>query len=493
MSSHAPERTRRWPVLVLVPAAILAAGLADRTAPPTAPRGPRAVQPAPVAAPLDAYSSSWFCGGAADSAASSTTGAPTGSVVVYNPTSRIETATVRVFSTSGNPVAHQVAVPPTGTTSVAENVAGGPAWTGAEVEVDGSSVVEEVLDGPMGRVIGQCATSGSPQWYFPNGQTLVNADETILLMNPFPSLTSVVDMSFTTENGQEQPQAFESISVGPGQLVAVDLRSHLRRRSAIAVSVKARVGRIVAWSEEVVSKPTAGQAIVGTPAASAPLADPASPVPGVTLSLGAPSTGRTWTWPDGLSGPGMDEEYLVYNPGSMSATVSLAVGLAQGSAEPFSLTVGPGQVVPIVSRQETRIPDGAPHTAVLTSTNGVPVVGLRTETADSASAQLLGIGALTGERLPASEWIVPATAADASHHGQVIVFNPADGPVSVTLGGATASTETVAAHGRSAVAVTKSGPLTVSASGPVYVEYDLYGVGTTPGYCITSAVPIAGS
>ena len=94
-----------------------------------------------------------------------------------------------------------------------------------------------------------CATSGSARWYFTYGQTLVNAGEEISLLNPYPA-DSVVDLSFTTDQGVEFPVGFQGIVVPAGGLVSVNIGDHLRRRQQIATTVIARTGRVVAWEFE---------------------------------------------------------------------------------------------------------------------------------------------------------------------------------------------------------------------------------------------------
>jgi hypothetical protein len=335
--------------------------------------------------------------------------------------------------------------------------------------------------------VAQCATSGSNKWYLPTGQTRVNASETILILNPYPT-DSIADLSFTTDQGVEQPQDFQSLDVPPDGLIAIPLGSHLRRRASIATTVSARSGSLVAWSEEMITPPTTGQPIVGTPQASAPLADPAAPVPGISLTLGSPAAGLSWEWPDGLDGDGVDEQYVVYNPGKETADVSLAIGLQQGSAEPFQLTVGPGQVVPVISGQQARIPSGAPHVALLTSTNGVPVVAARSVAAKTTS--MSGIASMLGEQLSSRNWLVPWSATDSGYRGQLIVDNPGPGPASVTVTIAGEPvTQSIGSAGRLALAVTPKSPspLTVSADQPVYVEYDLY----HGAYSLSSAIPLS--
>lgn len=512
MSEH--RRVRRAPILVVVAGVLVAGGLIDRAgaAHPAASVTAEAVQPVPVAAPAGAYSSSWFCAGGSDGSASGGTATP-GQVVVANDGSRPVTAAVTLVGAAGaggggsakaGPSAEKkVTVGPDSSASIPESLQGA-AWAGAIVDTDGGSVgVSQVVDGALGRSATPCATSGSQRWYLPAGQTRVNAAETILLLNPYPT-DSIVDLSFSTEQGVETPQAFEGLDVPPGGLVAAPLGTHLRRRANIATTVTARTGNVVAWESEVVTPPAKGAPLIGTPAASAPLADPAFPVAGAAVTLGAPSAGTSWVWPDGVSGAGFDEEYVIFNPGPQTAEVRLSVGLEHGSVEPFEMSVGPYQYVTEVSGQQTSIPAGIPHTATLVSTNGVPVVAARTVAAGnsgSGTGGRNGIGEILGARLFAPDWLVPYSAADATHLEAVVVSNPGTAPVQVTvqglplhrLGTPGINLTTVPPGGRAAVTIPsgQNGPLAVEAAGPVYVESDIYGAGGTNGYSTATGIPLS--
>jgi hypothetical protein len=289
--------------------------------------------------------------------------------------------------------------------------------------------------------------------------------------------------------------------VAPGQLLTVDLRDHLRRRQAIATTVTARSGRLVAWKTEVVTPPTSRQAVLGTPAAAAPFADPAATVAGVTVTLGVPAPALTWTWADGDTGNGVNERYVIYNPGPGAAELKLSLILDQGVAEPFNLSVGPEQVVSVVSSQEVRIPPGVGHAAVLDSVNGVPVVAERTVAAASPSSWS-GLGALPGGRLAASRWLLATNGADRNHDGVVVVYNPEQTPTQVVLNGLSGRAQVplasvtlgagrrVAMHLNS-VAAAVNEPLVVSASAPVYVESDFYGRRGTPGISLSFGVPLS--
>jgi hypothetical protein len=489
-------------IVVVLVALLVIGGLIDRLPGQAQLPAVAAIQPVPVAAPALALSSSWFCAGATDVhvRGSANHGPAAGAVVIANSGLATATGVVTLVPDSGSPVPVPVTVAPDSRTIVNEDVRSGAHWIGAIVNIDAGAVaVVQHVNGPLGQAATPCATAGSSQWYFATGATLINASEELSLLNPY-STDAVVDLSFTTNQGLEQPQEFQGIVVPPGQLVAVNLGTHLRRRQAIATTVTARSGRLVVWKTDVALQPGPHQALLGTPAASAPFADPATPVPGVTLALGMPAAALTWTWADGITGNGVDERYLIYNPGNGVAQLKLALNLDQGVAEPFDLSVGPEQVITVVSSQEVRIPAGVSHTAVLQSLNGVPVVAERTLAAASPSAWS-GLGELPGGRLAASRWLLADTGADHSHDGVVVVYNPGPAPAQTVIEGLSGRAQvplvavTVGAGRRVAIRLNSlravvNEPLVVSAPRPVYVESDFYGEGGIPGINLSFGVPL---
>jgi hypothetical protein len=457
----------------------------------------------PRAAPGAALSSTWLCAGATGTR----DGVAPGRLVVTNAGAHAVTATVTILGTN-NAVRHVTTqVGPYSRQFVAETVPGQAAWTGAIVDLDGGDVtVEQILSGALGTTASPCATAGSTNWYFSSGATLVNATSTITLLNPYPS-AAIVDLGFTTDQGQEAPQQFSGIVVPAGHLVSVDLGSHLRRRSAIATSVTATYGRIVAWKTDIVTPPRHGSPIVGTRAARRPDADPASPVVGVTALLGAPTAQTTWRWPEGTTADGTGEQYVVYNPGTRTADVALAVKLDEStaSAEPFDLTLGPQETTTIATGQEARIPSGSGYSVTLTSTDGVPVVAERV-VSQTAPAVYRGIGEMLGSAQTATRWLVGAGSVSRHLDEVIAVSNPGRTAVTVRLrsldnGHLSApagvpSSQRIPAGGRVSVDLgLPTGSLRtavlVQAGGPVVVERDLYGRRGTPGVSISLAVPLA--
>jgi hypothetical protein len=424
-------------------------------------------------------------------------------VVIANSGVAPAAGVVELVPSSGKPTRVRVSVPPDASIRVAESLRRAVAWIGAIVDMDAGAVaVEQETDGLAGGATTPCATSGSDHWYFAAGATLINAGVELTLLNPYAS-DSVVDLSFTTNQGPEAPEEFQGLVVPANGMLNVDLGSHLRRRQAIATTVTARTGRVVAWKTDWVKTPRRGSTLLGTRAANNPLADPAFPIAGATVALGAPSAGTQWTWPDGYAGNGIDERYLLYNPGARSADVRLSLGLDQGVAEPFELSVGPYQVVSVVSEQQARIPAGVAHSAVLQSLNGVPIVAERTVVASEPSPWT-GLGEMVGDRVAAERWLLASGRPNRAHAAYVIIYNPGYTPVQVAIDGLSASTQ-VPLERSGAIRVPPlrrvsvplpvlrrgSEPVVVIAGAPVFVESDVYARGGNPGVGLSPGVPLS--
>ncbi|MDQ2754206.1 MAG: DUF5719 family protein [Actinomycetota bacterium] len=481
----------RVPIVIGIVALLAVGGLADRQAGATKSTSGSAVHAVSAAAPAAALSSSWFCAGAT----ASPSGPAAGQLIIANAGDRTVKAVISLVpSTGAGPAPLTVMVPPKSRQAVPEQLPSVAPWVGAIVNLDGGmATVEQQITGSLGIAATPCATSGSNQWYFTSGETLVNATLDLNLLNPYPT-DAIVDLSFTTEQGAEEPGDFQALTVPAGGMLTVDVGSHLRRRQHIATRVTSRNGRVVAWQTQVVSPPAPGTPLIGaagSPAtgsaaagSAAVVGDPADPVAGVTVSLGSPAAATSWSWPDGVAGNGVDEQYVIYNPGPGTAQLELALNLEQGSAEPFSLTVGPDAVATVVSSAEARVPAGVAHAAVLRSVNGVPVVAARAVTAAPPSPAL-GRGILAGGLQPARRWLVGAGGTNPQLTMWLVLLNPGPAPVTATvhiLGAANLAFEpvTVPPGGRQAIRVNDQVPaldaaLVVTGTGPLFVERDLYG------------------
>jgi hypothetical protein len=435
----------------------------------------------PGAAPAAALSSSWFCAGA--------TGAPAqvadGQLAVANSTDRNLQGTVTLVPSQGQATTVPIKVASHDRTIVPEAPAGPAPFVGAIVDLDGGGAsVEQIVGGAQGLSTAPCASSGSDHWYFADGTTQEGSTLSLALLNPYTD-DAIVDLSFTTEVGAESPADFQGLVVPARSLTSVDLGSHLRGRAGVATTVATRAGRVVAFKTQVIN-----------PLPNRPPQTPADPnggalapprPPGLSLVLGTPSPSKTWYWPDGVTAAGVTERYQIYNPNATEASVSLAVELDQGSANPFQLKVPPHGTTTLLSNAQSRIPEGVAHAAILRSDNGVPVVAERTIDAIAPSPRT-GLADLLGSPLTSRHWLFAAGSADPATDEWLIIFNPGLSAARVSvlgLGGAQAidlggqSEQTVPPGRRVSIRINDHSPafdkaITVQASTPVIVERDLY-------------------
>ena len=240
-------------------------------------------------------------------------------------------STVRLVSPIGYFRKMSVTVPAGSTSTVVEQFLGVPRkaprpWVGALVTMyGGMASVSQVISTPEGPASQPCASAASTHWYFVDGAALRNASDHISLLNPYP-VDAIADLSFTTEEGQENPAAFEGVLVPADGITVINLGSHLRIREHIAVTVTARTGQVVAFETELVTKPPSGSHLEGPSQGL----NPAAPVEGATLALGATQASTSWWWPAGSDGNGVSESYIAYNPGPAAARLSLVL-LSQGA------------------------------------------------------------------------------------------------------------------------------------------------------------------
>ena len=490
----------RLPAVALLGAGLLIGVVAGGPGTPTSRSSPSALESAAsVAAPPDAISSAWYCAGASDVRS----GVASGRLLLVNSGRRALRARVRVVSGGRAARVVGVTVGPRGSATVPETVPGGAAWVGAVVTFDGGAAsVEQETSGPLGATAEPCVTAVSSSWYFATGQTLVNATSTLLLLDP-GAAPAIVDLSFTTELGREVPGAFQGLVVPAGGMLAVPLRGRLRRRSSIATTVTTTSGAVVAWKTDVVSKPAKGAVILGTKAALAPLADPASPFVGVTEVPGVPAPSTRWWWPDGATARGTAEQYEVYNPGSRTARVALSVALDEGSAEPFVLTVGPGQVATLPTSTAARIPTGVPYAAFLHSLDGVPVVAERTVVASYPSTER-GNAETFGATVPARRWLLGCLTVGGDHLATIAVAGTSGRPTVVDveqlaggrlvpvpgLGSLDLAGSAPLVVDLSRLAERVHGPLVLVATHPVVVARQLLAPGGSGGLTESLGVPL---
>jgi hypothetical protein len=264
-------------------------------------------------------------------------------------------------------------------------------------------------------------------------------------------------------------------------LTVLDIGEHVRRRADVATTVTARTGRVVAG--QIATHTAAPTALLGT--------------------LGAPSPGPLWVFPDGLAAPGVAEQYHIYNPAGRDAAVTVELTLDQGEAEPFDLTIPAHSSYILDASTEARVPKGVAHAATVRSTNGIGVVAERTVVATPPSPHT-GTTALLGARVAARNWVLAGGAAVETVDEWVVVLNPSNKPTKVSVT-ALASGVPLPIEGLQDVDVPAGARvalrlgdhisradlgLTVNANAPVFVERDLFWV-KQPLISATIGIPAA--
>lgn len=478
---------RRAPVFAVLALAAIAGGATDRLPhpAPSSASGVARVPTMPTAAPSTSLSSTWFCAGATAIAEGADFGdglkvAATGKVLVANAGDRQLNGTITVVPDKGESKTQPLTVGPRARVIVNEMDVVGASFVAAVVDLDGGDVVvEQEIEGALGFSNAPCASSAGDRWYFAGGSTARDDRMLLALFNPFPE-DAIVDLSFATDEGRTVPSDFTGLVVKGGSLRMVDVGSHVRRENNVAVTAVARTGRIVVYRLQ-----------ARTGAARS-----------LSVALAAPSPGGTWYFPEGLVTQGVTEHFHIYNPTNREAQVTVELALEQGSAEPFDLTVPPGERVTLTANEEERVPRDVGHGATVRSLNGVPVVAERAILAVAPAFRTGGADSL-GARRAAREWVLAAGAVTDTLDEWVVVLNP--GPSAATLsvrGLADGQLLPIEALQQVRVPAGRRVALRlgdhvrrdnlavlVTASNPVVVERGLYRVGTI-GLSVTAGIPL---
>src|SRR5205823_5076891 len=155
---------------------------------------------------------------------------------------------------------------------------------------------------------------------------------------------------------------------------------------------------------------------------------------GSSITPCASTASDRWYFPAGSTDRDWTLTLQLFNPfpGDHDAQVEVDVGLDQGEAEPFTLSVPAHSSYILHASAESRIPKGVAHAATIRSLNGVPVVAARTVVA-AAPAVHTGMATLLGARRATTRWALAAGTANAATDEWVIVQNPGPAPVTVSI------------------------------------------------------------
>lgn len=407
----------RWPALIAIPALLAGAVAAERVQGSTSTPGVPTDQIMPVAAGPGALSSTWYCAGGTATGAND--GFAEQTVEVTNTSAQALSGRLTAYPSEGAAATRPLDLPAHTRVDVKLSSVVKAPYASALVEVDGGEVVvQHEVSGASGRDVGACASAPATNWYFPSGTTRSGARNVLAVFNPFPG-DAVLDVGFETDDGARTPQSYQGLVVGGGRVVALDVTDVVTLRNELSTVVKARSGRVV------VDQLQSQDGSEGS-------------AKGLAVTLGAPTVSATWMFPDGIGAVGYGERFALLNPADTPAEVDVQVLLddpqANGVAEPFQVSVPAGRYTIIDVFADGRVPPGVAHSAIVQSTNGVPVVAERVITGTTEAAQP-GLGYTIGSPLVATRWLAAAASFPGLSGGAVIVSNPSrdhDATVSVS-------------------------------------------------------------
>jgi len=465
-------------VLVGVAAAVLGVGLVAVAIPP-----PAAVPPAPAAdglgvAPAAATSSSLFCATGAGAGA----GAGATGVVVLTNTSDVDVHGVMttVRAGAGASVRRTVVVPARGQADVIP-AAGLPAGaSAASFAFSGGGVsATAVVGGAAGWSAAPCPARVASQWDIPGGGTK-DGLLSLSLFNPTAAV-AVVDLTFLTTSGAVLvPQAYQGVTVGPGQLVTEALNDYVQDQPVVTTLVQATSGSLVATA---LHQPTG-------PAGT-----------GLTLLAGVPAASTTWRFAQTTAVAGGSVDLVLADPATAPATVQVSAGLPSASVVPRTLSVAGRSVSLLRLSAIPGWPLGSPYSVTVRST--VPlVVGRSVAAPAGAAAPRTGAGPAVSAA--ARSWLVvgPGRPGHPLVAGATIaslaVADPGDVPADVLVaplaGGPPVARLRVAPHSLAVLGPSAVGglrPLVVTSPVPVVVEDDL-GPAGAPGVVSLTGIPLSG-
>lgn len=474
---------RRIPAVAVVVGLFVALVLVDRdrTDASAGAFGSTVEEAMPVADEAGALTSTWFCaaGGASEEEGTAT------AVVVANAGDEERRGSVSWRTGGGEAVVVPLTVPASDSVTVDAAPSVAASTVSAVVELDGGEVgVEHSLRTRRGVDVAPCASAASPTWYLANGVTARDASQRLVLFNPFPN-AAVVDISFSTSEGRDEPTALQGLPVPGGSTRVVELTEVVRRRDVTATAVVARRGRLVV--DRVQSFDGSGGRF------------------GLSLALAAPLPAETWTFAEGYYAAGLTERWHLFNPNEVEALASIEIVPDDGDMpEPVDLTIPAFGQVTVEASEVARIGPNAGHSSTVRSLDGVPIVAERSIDARPPSGRE-GWTSSLGSPLDADRWLVAAGGTSEVQDEWLVVVNggseavtfsvealgggervPVPGLVDVELGPA----DRRAFRLRDRIERSPL-PLVVTATGPVVVERQLYQIGPdVDGVSSVAAIPL---
>jgi hypothetical protein len=242
-----------------------------------------------------------------------------------------------------------------------------------------------------------CAPAASRRWFAPDNTTQQGQEANLVIMNPFAAEAVLDVVLYTANRAPIRISDYADVSIKPLHSLALPLSAV--GEQAITASVEVSTGRVAVAS-------------VGV-----------SDSGGVRSTLGVTSTTSRTYLPVAL---GIGQSQLVVTvPGEAAAALGGSL-LTRDGPSPLPGLVGTtqepatAQLYPLVS--------AGPTSANLVSTDGVGIVA-----ALRASGPEVDPASTAGALIPAAAWIVTPTVAGGASRPGLVLVNPGDVAVDVTL------------------------------------------------------------
>ncbi len=291
---------RSIPALVVVLAAMVAIVVVGRNS---------EVRPAPVfssaagvwmpaVSDTGSLTGSWFCPGVPATGEDGVGGA----VVVSNRESDELVGRFAVLSPEGVETEQQFTVDAWSQSTIDVGAYVTAAFASVVVEIEGGrGFVEQIARHPAGDSVAACADETSSEWHLADGFTAGGSVETLILTNPYDDAV-LSDLTFSTQAGFSEPNAFKGFSVPPRSVKVIPIAELGNRdEPIIAASITTRSGRLIV-----------GRAQHYTGAGRL----------GYDISLAAPATREQWWFADGERGENIVETFSIYNPTDADISVT---------------------------------------------------------------------------------------------------------------------------------------------------------------------------
>lgn len=346
------------------------------------------------------------------------------------------------------------------------------------VEWRGGPVVAEYrLDDGEELAVATCATHAATTWHLAGFDTSLGSVSLLHLFNPFEQ-DALVSLEFGTPEGRVELVIADELLVPAGTSVVLNLAQFRPETPDLAVTVRARAGRVV-------------------PQGEIDLAPPAENVEGIVgrdLVPAVDAVGQQTLLHHAAAGEGTSSWLTIYNPGIRSAGVAVQVTTPLGDASTLAseVTIPAGGTTRIELDGLSALPDFGVR---LTSLNGVGVTASRTTAVQDGDRQ--GIAVSAGVVEASAIWtVVGAQAPD----GAVTLHNPGEEAVTATLGAVGADAAglewdevTVAPNGLTVLPVGDAvleGPVLVTADGPLVAGVVNLAEAGSPSLWSASGIPL---